>query len=158
MVVHIPPLREHPEDIPFLAETFLHRYTSSHGLCERRFTREALRLMEQYEWPGNVRELSHVIERAVTLCDSEWVDADDLGLDGHGTFSSASHVNGSITSGSNASGSPALDTFNLDEITRRLVVAALEKTRGHKSKAASLLGVHPRTLTRMLRRYDLLQA
>lgn len=157
MVVHVPPLREHPEDIPFLAETFLHRYTSNHELGERRFTREALRLMEQYAWPGNVRELSHVIERAVTLCDSEWVDADDLGLDGQATFSPVSHVNGRLVSGSNTAGIPPLDTFNLDEITRRLVVAALEKTRGHKSKAASLLGVHPRTLTRMLRRYDLLQ-
>jgi transcriptional regulator with GAF, ATPase, and Fis domain len=43
--------------------------------------------------------------------------------------------------------------FNLDAVTRHLVVGALEKTRGHKGQAAALLGVHPRTLTRMLRRF-----
>jgi DNA-binding NtrC family response regulator len=158
MVIHVPPLREHPEDIPLLAETFLHRYIANHELSERRFTRAALHQMEQYQWPGNVRELSHVIERAVTLCDGEWIDVDDLGLNNHGALSPTSRAQAGPISGSSLSGMPTFDTFNLDEITRQVVVAALEKTRGHKSKAASLLGVHPRTLTRMLRRYDLFQA
>jgi len=45
--------------------------------------------------------------------------------------------------------------FNLDAVTRHLLVAALEKTHGHKGQAADLLGIHPRTLTRMLRRFAL---
>ena len=45
--------------------------------------------------------------------------------------------------------------FNLDAVTRHLLVAALEKTRGHKGQAADLLGVHPRTLSRMMRRFAL---
>ena len=54
-----------------------------------------------------------------------------------------------------AANATTLEDFNLDAVTQRLVVAALEKTRGHKAQAATLLGVHPRTLTRMLRRYGL---
>lgn len=155
MVVHVPPLREHPEDIPLLAETFLQRYTTSHKLGERRFTRDALRQLGHYQWPGNVRELSHVVERAVTLCDSEWVDVEDLGFDDTFSLPVASHLGGKAACSPGSPSQPMFDTFNLDDVTRHLVVAALEKTRGHKSKAASLLGIHPRTLTRMLRRYNL---
>ena len=81
MPVEVPPLREHREDIPFLAETFVQRYAADNKLEPRRFTRAALRALEQYDWPGNVRQLSHVIERAVTLSNGEWIDVEDLGLE-----------------------------------------------------------------------------
>ena len=81
MRVEVPPLRDHREDIPLLAETFLQRHIADNKLEPRRFTREALRCLEQYDWPGNVRQLSHVIERAVTLSDGEWIDVEDLGLE-----------------------------------------------------------------------------
>jgi DNA-binding NtrC family response regulator len=156
MVVQVPPLREHREDIAFLAETFLQRYVVNNKSEPRRFTREALRRLEQYDWPGNVRELSHIIERAVTLSEGEWLDVDNLGLEdqprpiGRATLHSAS-------SGTQPAGAAPYDTLNLDVVARRLVVAALEQTRGHKGQAATLLGVHPRTLTRMLRRFGLLE-
>jgi DNA-binding NtrC family response regulator len=153
MLVRVPPLREHREDIPFLAETFLQRHVANNQLTPRRFTHEALRCLEQYDWPGNVRQLSHVIERAVTLSDSEWINVDDLGLEElpepaprTATAGGASGAQGTVL---------AEASFNLDAVTQRLVVAALEKTRGHKGQAATLLGVHPRTLTRMLRRYGI---
>src|SRR5437762_868025 len=69
------------EDIPLLAETFLQRHITDNTLEPRRFTREALRALEQYDWPGNVRQLSHVIESAVTLSNGAWLDAEDLGLE-----------------------------------------------------------------------------
>ena len=81
MAVQVPPLRAHRDDIPLLAETFLQRYVTDNKLEPRRFTREALRAMEQYDWPGNVRQLSHVIESAVMLSDGEWLDPADLGLE-----------------------------------------------------------------------------
>src|SRR4029453_1799052 len=67
MPVQVPPLREHQEDIAFLAETFLQRHAADNKLESRRFTHEGLGALEQYDWPGNVRQLSHVIERPVTL-------------------------------------------------------------------------------------------
>ena len=81
MAVQVPPLRAHRDDIPLLAETFLQRYVTDNKLQPRRFTREALRAMEQYDWPGNVRQLSHAIESAVMLSDGEWLDPADLGLE-----------------------------------------------------------------------------
>ncbi|PON13475.1 hypothetical protein C2W62_34175 [Candidatus Entotheonella serta] len=148
MMVRVPPLREHAEDIPFLAETFLQRYLDTAQLGPRRFTREALRHLEQYPWPGNVRELTHVIERAVTLSNGEWIREVDLGLDDQrfetGVMSDAPYPPLSVD-----------EMFNLDNVTQRLVVAALRRTRGHKARAAALLGIHPRTLTRMMRRYHL---
>jgi DNA-binding NtrC family response regulator len=71
MVVQVPPLREHRDDIAFLAETFLQRHATTNHVGARRLTRQALHRLEQYDWPGNVRELSHVIERGVTMSTSE---------------------------------------------------------------------------------------
>ncbi len=147
MVVRVPPLREHREDITFLAETFLQRHTATAQLGPRRFTGEALCRLERYDWPGNVRELSHAIERAVTLSEGEWIEAEDFGLE------EGPRLAEDVTPSSAFPGSQ--DALNLDAMTQRLVVAALAKTRGHKGQAAALLGVHPRTLTRMMRRYAL---
>ena len=147
MVVRVPPLREHREDITFLAETFLQRHTATAQLGPRRFAREALHGLEHYDWPGNVRELSHVIERAVTLSEGEWIEAEDFG------WAEGSRLAADVTPSGTFPGSQ--DALNLDAMTQRLVVAALAKTRGHKGQAAALLGVHPRTLTRMMRRYAL---
>ena len=85
MVVTMPPLRDHREDIAFLAETFLQRHVHTAKLGPRRLTHAALQYLEHYDWAGNVRQLSHVIERAVTLSNSDWIDVDDLGLDSPAT-------------------------------------------------------------------------
>jgi DNA-binding NtrC family response regulator len=152
MPVQVPPLRAHREDIPLLAETFVQRHVATNKLGPRRFTPKALRVLEQYDWPGNVRQLSHVIERAVTLSTGEWIEAEELGLEEMPPL--APHATAPRT----ARAQPVLDLppdepFNLDAVTRHVLVMALEKTRGHKGQAADLLGVHPRTLTRMMRRF-----
>jgi DNA-binding NtrC family response regulator len=149
MAVHIPPLREHREDIALLAETFLQRYATANHLEPRHLTPQALRCLEQYAWPGNVRELSHVIERAVTLSTSARIDVEDLGLD---IAPPSLHPGCAATPEVSL---PADTLLNLDDLTRHVVTVALQKTHGHKGRAATLLGVHPRTLTRMLRRYGL---
>jgi DNA-binding NtrC family response regulator len=149
MVVHIPPLREHREDIALLAETFLQRYATANHLEPRHLTPQALGCLEQYAWPGNVRELSHVIERAVTLSTSARINVEDLGLD---SAPPASHPG---CAAAQEVSIPTDTLLNLDDLTRHVVTVALQKTHGHKGRAATLLGVHPRTLTRMLRRYGL---
>jgi DNA-binding NtrC family response regulator len=154
MPVRVPPLHEHAEDIPFLAETFLHHCATANQLGPRRFTREALRCLEQYPWPGNVRELSHVIERAVTLSEGEWIDVADLSLDDFPPPVRHETASGPVPS-RQLGNLPPEARLNLDAVTRHLVVTALAQTHGHKSQAAALLGVHPRTLTRMLRRFGL---
>jgi DNA-binding NtrC family response regulator len=154
MAVQVPPLREHRDDIAFLAETFLQRHAAaSHGGV-RRLTPHALRCLEQYDWPGNVRELAHVIERGVTLSTSAGIDVEDLGLEGASPSSRRLSSGGMVTA-AQAVTLPSAMPLNLEDVTRHLVTVALHTSRGHKGQAATLLGIHPRTLTRMLRRYGL---
>jgi DNA-binding NtrC family response regulator len=115
-------------------------------------TPQALRCLEQYDWPGNVRELAHVIERGVTLSTSAGIDVEDLGFEG-ASPSSRRLSSREMGTAAHAGTLPAAMPLNLDEVTQHLVTVALQKTRGHKGQAATLLGIHPRTLTRMLRRY-----
>jgi DNA-binding NtrC family response regulator len=153
MVVQLPPLREHRDDIALLAETFLQRHMAANHVEPRHLTPQALRCLEQYDWPGNVRELSHVIERAVTFSTRAQIDAADLGLDSASPLSRlSSHA---TDTAAHEATRPADTLLNLDDLTRQVVTVALQQTRGHKGRAATLLGIHPRTLTRMLRRYGL---
>lgn len=154
MVVQIPPLRERRDDIALLAETFLQRHAAANHLEPRHLTPRALRALEQYDWPGNVRELSHVIERGVTLSAGPWIDVDDLGLDRVSAPLAAGATDTVVPAGAR----PADTLLNLAELTRHAVAAALRQSHGHKGQAATLLGVHPRTLTRMIRRYGLPEA
>ncbi len=78
--IHMPPLRERVTDIPLLAEYFITRCGQK---ARKRFTtidKTTLKLLEVYQWPGNVRELQNVIERAVTLSDSENLAVDEMWL------------------------------------------------------------------------------
>ncbi len=68
--IHVPPLRERPEDIMVLAETFLQRFARKHGLKIPGFSDAAVQLMTHYPWPGNVRELQNTLERAVILSEN----------------------------------------------------------------------------------------
>jgi formate hydrogenlyase transcriptional activator len=69
--IHVPPLRERPEDILLLAKYFIERYGSKEGKRIRRVEKRTVELLESYHWPGNIRELQNVIERAMILCDSD---------------------------------------------------------------------------------------
>ncbi len=77
-VIHVPPLRERPEDIPLLADHFLQIYSSRLNKKIKRISQRALDFLTEYSWPGNIRELQNAIERAVILARTEKVDEDDL--------------------------------------------------------------------------------
>src|ERR1700743_1180623 len=69
--IHVPPLRERPEDILLLAKYFIERYAAKDGKRIRRVEKRTADLLERYHWPGNIRELQNVIERAMIFCDSD---------------------------------------------------------------------------------------
>ncbi len=146
--VFVPPLRKRPEDIVELANYFLDRFNSETGRKIRGFTPEALHLMQQYRWPGNVRELKNVIERAVVLARTDFIDTDDLNL---------STIAAATDSSELAMPAPksTFEPLSLDEIERRHIHATLKATGWNKSRTAAILGVERSTLDRKIKRYEL---
>jgi len=78
--IHLPPLRERPDDIPILAEEFLNELTRRYRKQIKGLRPDAISALKTYAWPGNVRELRHVVERAILLTRAEMIQASDLGI------------------------------------------------------------------------------
>jgi formate hydrogenlyase transcriptional activator len=78
--IHVPTLRERPEDILLLAKYFIERYGAKLGKRIRRVEKRTAELLEGYHWPGNIRELQNVIERALILCDSDTLSVEKAWL------------------------------------------------------------------------------
>jgi formate hydrogenlyase transcriptional activator len=78
--IHVPPLRERPEDSLLLARHFIERYAAKEGKRIRRVEKRTAELLEAYDWPGNIRELQNVIERAIILCDSDTFSVEESWL------------------------------------------------------------------------------
>ena len=138
--IHLPPLRERLEDLPFLLQHFLER--SPHASRARRLSEEALRLLFNYPWPGNVRELENTIERALVLCQSEEITAADL----------PAHLTGS-TSPVAGLQDALLRQYTLAALEREYILLALTWTGDKKTEAADLLGIDRKTLYRKLAEY-----
>jgi transcriptional regulator with GAF, ATPase, and Fis domain len=140
--ITIPPLREHPEDVPALAEHFAARYAKH---CNRNVTaisREAMAFLTQYDWPGNIRELENAMERAVVVGSSDRVLAEDL----------PESVLETAKSGGSA---PAKYHDAIRNLKKQLIMAALDQSNGSVTDAATLLGVHANYLHRLMRNFQL---
>jgi DNA-binding NtrC family response regulator len=81
VVLTVPPLRERPEDLPFLIEHFRRQVNSRHHLAIESVTPGAMRRLATYHWPGNVRELEAVLEEAMILGGRGWLGPENLALD-----------------------------------------------------------------------------
>ena len=155
-----PPLREHPSDIPVLANYFLHRFAKKTGRPLRGFTDDALEVLCQFNWPGNVRELQNCVERAVVLSTRDMVSASEIKLSGLRVSAATTSPPTMVvpTSGAEAHPSVALGETvkmdkSLDELEQQHILATLEKTNWNKSQTAAILGIERSTLDRKLKRY-----
>ncbi len=129
--LHIPPLRERPEDVLSLARHFLNRFALDFKKKVDGFSPDALQKMRRYSWPGNVRELQNAVERAVLLCDGPLIAPEDLTLETAQPKSEAALVH---------------ETLVLEELERSAIQRALQVSRGVQKEAAALLGITPRVL------------
>lgn len=143
----VPPLREHPTDVPVLANHFLERFARKSGRPVQGFSQAALELLCRYAWPGNVRELQHVVERAVILCSDEFVGVADIQLS---TLGVAAVESASIME---PNGLPARG-LTLDLLEQEYIMSTLDQTNWNKSQAAQILGIERSTLDRKLKRYQ----
>ena len=141
--IHIPPLRERPEDVPPLAEAFLRKHDPS---GHHRLTPEALARLTTQPWRGNARELENVIERAVALAEGDEIQPEDLPLgDRAASDARARPVEALVRDGAQRGLSLGeLEDLYIDEILRR--------TGGNKVRAAHLLGIDRKTLYRRAER------
>jgi two-component system response regulator HydG len=142
--IALPPLRERPEDILTLIESFLQELGAAIGRPPAGLSREARERMLAYSWPGNVRELRNAVERAVILCEGGLITSEHLpiALDA-APPRAAAHM--------------ALPRagLHLDEVEKDLVEKALAQARYNKSKAARLLGLTRAQLYTRLAKYGL---
>jgi two-component system response regulator PilR (NtrC family) len=135
ITIHLPPLRERPEDIDLLAFHFLTRYADKAHKKVFGISPEALRYLENYHWPGNVRELENTIERAIALETTETIQVDRL----------PEAVRKLPVSQAPAliplpEGAFDLQTF-LTDLERSLICQALERSEGNQTLAAQELGL-----------------
>jgi DNA-binding NtrC family response regulator len=140
VAINIPPLREHKEDIPALANFFLEKFAREYGRPLQGITPQAMKLLTDFHWPGNVRELENAIERGVTLSTGTSLDVADIQLD--------------VAPARNAAGA-SFDLppgMTLEQWEEEAIRNALRQANGNKSQAARTLG-----LSRNALRYRLSQ-
>jgi two-component system response regulator AtoC len=140
----IPPLRERREDIPILIDHFLARNNARFGTAIKGIGPEGRRLLLEYSWPGNVRELENTIERAMVLCESDALDADDLP---ERVRKASDPIQLHLTSGE-------LSIKKTQRIIEEILIRrALEKTKGNRTKAAEVLEISHRALLYKIKDY-----
>ncbi len=150
--IHLPPLRERKGDAELLVRYFLDRLNREMGKQVRTIGEEALACLAAYSWPGNVRELRNVIERAHILADGERIEVSDLPAEVRNA------AGGSVASVPAAVGSFGLPEQGLDleEVERRLLTDALERTHGNQTQAAALLGLGRDALRYRMKKFGML--
>ena len=136
--IHIAPLRDRPEDILPLAESFLEELGKTMGRPAAGISRDAREWLLSYPWPGNVRELRNAIERAILLCDGGLITREHLPTP---VDRSDLHPVGNGSSGAVAS--LPHNGLDLATVEKDLLEKALSQAKGNKSKAARLLGLEP---------------
>ena len=139
--LRLPPLRERREDLPLLVDHFIRKFSAEHGRNVVGATPEVMSALMLYHFPGNVRELENMIERAVTLSNTDWLNID--------AFPNLIGLQGAQPSPSTVGHLPetGLDLErHLEEYERSILIKALERTGGNRTEAARLLGVSFRSM------------
>jgi DNA-binding NtrC family response regulator len=141
--VMLPALRERQEDIPLLAQKFVEDFNRKHQTEVTGVSEEASKLLTAYSWPGNVRELRNVMERAVVLAKSNWIDEEALPAN--------------IRSGSSSDQKLVLDvgSTTVAEAEKELLIRTLKLAGNNKAEAARLLGLDVKTIYNKLKTYNI---
>jgi two-component system response regulator HydG len=150
VTLRIPALRERPEDIPLLANHFLTIFGRENDREGMRFSPDAMRAIVNARWEGNVRELRNLVESLVVLTPSPEIRLSDLPEE---LRRAEGEDFGRDTAPTAAAAASTGATLTMDEIERRAILDALERTGGNRTQAAEMLGIGLRTLQRKLKEY-----
>ncbi len=150
VTLHLPSLKERPEDIPVLVEHFMKKHNKQLGLGITSVSPEAMRCFMEYDWRGNIRELENCVERALVLTESESVDLDSLPEGIRKIASDELGVQGE---------SLDVDNLSIKQQTKaleiNLIKRALAETKGNRTHAAKVLEISHRALLYKLKEYNL---
>lgn len=143
--IHMPPLREHKEDIGELVQLLLEEMSAKHSRKVAAVSEAVLNLFNSYSWPGNVRELRNTIERAVIVCDGGMIETRHLppGF-GHAPLRTAANDPDAVRLGVGTT---------VEEAEKMLILKTLESTSNNKTRAAEILGISLKTLHNKLKEY-----
>ncbi len=143
--ITLPPLEEHPDDIPLLVNHFIDKHNRENKRSIKSIDQIALRMLMKYHWPGNVRELENMIERAVVTCKVDILTEDDFPVE--------------LTMGKLVNEASTLKVpMKLEDGNRFLILKTLEKYNGNKTKAAEALGITTRTIRNKLAEYEIVDS
>lgn len=135
----MPALRDRPADIPLIANMLLNKLCTNQHLTIPRIDEDALAYISTLPFSGNVRELENMLERALALCDGEVITIDDFMLEDN---AAARFMNGEFDDQADE----LTLTDYLENVEKKAIIQALNKTNNNKTAAAKLLGVTFRTL------------
>jgi len=143
--VHMPPLREHKEDLPALVQALLADMGSKHGRSVQLVSEAVMNLFQSHSWPGNVRELRNTLERAVIVCEGSVIETRHLppGF-GQAPVRAAAYDPNALHLGVGTT---------VEEAERLLIMKTLESTNNNKTRAAEILGISLKTLHNKLKEY-----
>jgi transcriptional regulator with PAS, ATPase and Fis domain len=142
--ITLPPLRERTEDIPFLAEYFLQRARAKVNKHVESIAPQAIAFLRNYSWPGNLRELENVIERAVVLTSTSFVEAQHLPI----------HVQ-DLPGFQPKKGFKAGKSQAIEQFERQALAGYLAESKGNVSRAAGLASIPRRTFHRLMAKYKI---
>jgi DNA-binding NtrC family response regulator len=152
--IAMPPLRERKEDIGFLANYFVQKYSERHGVASKKISKNGLAFLAEQRWPGNIRQLENVIERAVVMGESPELEVADFGMDE--VFSSHERSESLMTHDENSFRVTTDSEFpSLNEVGMMYISYILSKTSGKKEQAAKILKIDRTTLHRKIVEFGL---
>jgi two-component system response regulator AtoC len=134
--IYIPPLRDRKDDIPILVERFTKKVGKRLKIAAKEFSPDAMEMLMEYNWPGNVRELENCIERTMILLDGDTVTVKDISLVIHTEI-------------------PVKEEKTLEDLEANAIQDAIKKCGGNKVRAARMLGIHPSTLYRKIKKFGI---
>ncbi|MEA1973350.1 MAG: sigma-54 dependent transcriptional regulator [Candidatus Cloacimonadota bacterium] len=138
LIIELPSLRERKSDIRELADFFIEKFTSQSNIAKPNVDESFYTKLESYDFPGNVRELKNIIERAIILSDSKILDDSILSLNNQ------KHQLEFVRK-----------TYNLEEAEKELIEEVLQRTGGHQTQSAGILGISRHALIRKMKKHNI---
>jgi len=144
--IEVPPLRDRIEDIHILAESLLQSLSEDISLPKKSLATETIEALKSHTWPGNVRELRNVLERAFTLCKDDIIEIDHL----------PEYLNKKVVKESEYGKDNSLLLKNIvAKVEKETIKNAIEKSKGNKTVAAKILGIHRTALYKKIEIYEI---